>query len=925
MFNRLAAALSFLISFVVYFMTVAPAVSFWDCGEFIACSYRMSVPHPPGAPFYLLMGRFFSMIPIGNIAWRINMFSVISSALTIFFLHLIIASLVREYMDRLKNFRSYIPAIAAMVGALTFAFTESFWFNAVEAEVYAQSMFFSSCIVWLALYWTERHNEPGNERYLILATYLMGLAMGVHILNALVLPTVVMFIYYKKYEVNLTNFVIMSVIGVGLTLFFYPGIVKGIPQIIGVFGFGGMMAAILITIFALNQAIKSKKSILSLVLLGSILITMGYSSYLMIYVRSGLNPNIDENNPETIEKFISYMNREQYGDHHFDRARRLQESPNGNKYANSSDFFWNYQINDMYVRYFKCNFLGTFEGDGSGMIGRMRTEPMKFYFLPLLLGLVGMFYHGMKDWKRALGVFVLFFMTGLAIVLYLNQPDPQPRERDYSYVGSFFAFSIWIGIGAAAILEIASDLVSGDDDDGGNSIVGWVTAALLLLVPAMVCSKNYRTHDRSGNFVAYDYSYNMLQAADEGGILLTNGDNDTFPLWYLQEVENIRTDVRVANLSLLNTPWYIQQLKDMEPKVPMTLSDKQIQDIQVKYWPEAQRFNVPLPLDASMRAEADRYKILMGLDSLDMPRTMSFEVKPKHYVPQANGQRVGLLRVQDLMILNILTANKFKKPLYFAVTTSTQNQLDGLRDYLRMEGLLFKVTTIKNWEVDPEIIYNNLMNKFQYRNLDNPDVFYNDNIIGLLQNYRSAFFRLGAQYMEKGNMERFEEVMKKCFEVMPPEVIPYTSDQFRQVMVGLGYMANVYPMSDFNADNVSMFDLESYAQIAYTYKNYDFAAKAFKIFIDAAEVDKESPAVQDYMRSLFRRPEYFTNSSPAERLSLLNNRLDMSRQQLVRSLREGGKYSEALRFLDEWEKTSPNNNTIPQERERLNKLLQEAS
>ncbi|MEL6824272.1 MAG: hypothetical protein AAFP70_21145, partial [Calditrichota bacterium] len=244
---------------------------------------------------------------------------------------------------------------------------------------------------------------------------------------------------------------------------------------------------------------------------------------------------------------------------------------------------------------------------------------------------------------------------------------------------------------------------------------------------------------------------------------------------------------------------------------------------------------------------------------------------------------------------------------------------------LRMEGLLFKVTPIKNWEVDLDNMYDNVMNKFQYRNLDNPDVFYNDNIIGLLQNYRSAFFRLGAGYMERGNMERFEEVIKRCFEIMPPEVIPYTNDQFKQVMVGLGYMAGVYPMEGLEDGTLPLFELESYAQIAYTYKNFDFAQKALKIFIDRVEVDKESQDVQDYMRSLFRRPEYFTNSSPAERLTLLNNRLNMSKQQLVRSLREAGKLDEAMRYLDAWEKTNPGNNAIQQERKLLNNLLQEAS
>ena len=915
--NKIFASLMFLFSLVIYIMTLAPTVSFWDCGEFIACSYRLQVPHPPGAPLYLLVGRIFTFIPeflVENVALRVNLISALSSAFTVLFLYLVTVHLIKEYLRSDEGFLKYVPFIGGVIGSLTFAFTESFWFNAVEAEVYAPSMFFTGLVVWLIFYWSERNEQIGNEKYILLISYVIGLAIGVHLLNVLALPTVLMVIYYRRFEVNLTSFMLLGVVGVALTLLIYPGLVKGIPTLASWVGFGGLLVAIIgVILIFFAWAVNNRQQVIALLGMSTLLIVIGYSSYLMIYVRSNLDPNIDENDPETITEFISYMNREQYGDHTFDRKRRWKESPNGKKYASSSDFFWNYQVNHMYVRYFLWNFLGLADD-------HVNYDPLKLWMIPLLLGLIGGYYHFARDWKHGLAIFVLFFMTGLAIILYLNQPDPQPRERDYSYVGSFFAFSIWIGIGAAAVVEWIANQSQKLGGVASNSLP-WLMSLLLLMVgPMKVLGENYYRHDRTGNYVAWDYSYNMLVSCDDEGIMFTNGDNDTFPLWYLQEVEYIRPDVRVANLSLLNTSWYIEQLKHKDPKVPMTLSDDQIKNINLKLWPKKQRFEVPVIPAQIRKSEADRYRVVLDQDSASIiPAKMSFEVNPKFFIPTRDGERVGALRVQDLMVLNILTANQFQKPMYFAVTTSTQNQLDGLQDYMRMDGLLFRITTIPKWNIDPDILYNNLMNKFRYRNLNDPDVFYNDNIIGLLQNYRSAFFRLSTYYLTNDNRERFDEVIRKCWEVMPPEVIPFTNKQFEQVLTGFAYMADIYPLDSLTIDKYSLYDIRGFGEVAVEYKDYEMGKKAFELFSEVVSEDPNSQDVIDYLKAIYRQ----SNIPDSQLPMLLENTLDRVKRQLVKAYRGLEEYDSAIDLLEKWQSSTPNSNYIKKQLEEIYQLRDE--
>ncbi len=863
----------FLFSFVVYFLTIAPTLSFWDCGEFIACSYKFSVPHPPGAPLYLIIGRLFTLLPIfADIAKRVNFISTLSSAFTVTFLYLIIVIMIRQFLRYPKEgFLQYLPYLGGLIGSLTFAFTTSFWFNAVEAEVYAPSMLFTSLVVWLIMYWSEHSDQVGNERYLLVIMYLIGLAIGVHLLNVLALPMVFMIIYYKKFPVNRQTFIYLVLIGFVLTGLVYPVTVQGIPKIAAIGGFFGLLLVIVALVFFLAWAVSNQRNVVALLITSVLLIILGYSTYLTIYIRSNLDPNIDENNPETIEAFISYLEREQYGEHTFDRTQALAQSANRKKYKSTWDFFWNYQIKKMYIRYFLWNFLGENNRMGNVKVG-------KFFGIPFLLGLIGAYYHFRRDWKYALAVFVLFFMTGLAIVLYLNQPDPQPRERDYSYVGSFFAYSIWIGIGAAAVLEWFTKLT--EKSSLKNVIPVFAAALLFFISPIQVLTKNYHSHDRSGNYVAWDYSYNMLITCEPNAILYTNGDNDTFPLWYLQEVENIRTDVRVANLSLLNTNWYIYQLKHKEPKVPISLTDTQIKNIRVIEWNKRKTIEIDVPRKVYLKDLAVESE---NIDLSEIPENpkIVFSLGPKIF-----GR---FLRVQDWMILNTLHTNKFRKPMYFAVTCSRDNMLDGLQKYLRMDGLTFKITTVPNRPIDPDILYDNLMNKYKYRNLNNPDVYYNPNIISLLQNYRSAFIQLCSYYATNQDTVKIREVMQRMNEVIPPDVIPYTNPQIRAWANAYQIYASLIDPDDLNAGDYSPRELELIGEVLLRLKNY---VKAQRIFENILEQDSNNLRAKGLLIDIYAKQK---------------------------------NYKKAIEFLEAWIALNPNDQTAKQKLMEYKKLLTNSS
>ncbi len=849
--RNLTAALVFFVSFLIYFLTMAQTTSFWDCGEFIACSYTLGVPHPPGSPLYILAGRIFSLLPtefLGTmfmskeelnfimpegveIAWRVNLMSPLMSAFSAMFAFLIIVRLIEMWQGKADNFEKKIMQYASgAIGALAFAFSDSQWFNSVESEVYSAALFFTAIVVWLVLRWSEESERMDSDKWLVIIFYLIGLALGVHLLNLLALPTVFLIMYLRKRSTGslglgegnefgeFGGLVVGGLLGLGelglaaligglfqplfegvpifgelpvvpgiLTAGFlylhytmyksaanekserlhasvsftlgallsvgivYPGIVKGVPQMIEISFY--LVGLVLLGLVAgIWNAVKKQKRELGLALMCILMIFVGYSTYSVIYVRSGLNPVIDENAPDTPEKFVSYLNREQYGDWEITNRR----AP-----------VWEYQIKKMFIRYFGWQFIG--KGTDKAADGTI-LDTISFnglWGLPFLLGLFGFAHHFIKDWRRALSILILFIATGIAIVVYLNQEDPQPRERDYAYTGAFFAFALWIGIGMSFVLELVRDAFK-EVEQTKRLAMGVVSLVVLLAVPGRMLAFNYHDHSRQGNFVAYDYSKNILETCEPNAIIFTNGDNDTFPLWFLQTVYGIRTDVRIVNLSLLNTNWYIKQLRDEEPKVPISLTDRQIDELAPQAWKTTTR-KIPVPRDV-------RRQWIQKIQSVDS----TFAAPDQDFIeltiqPTLFGQGI---RVQDIMILRLLIENQFKRPIYFAVTVADNNKV-GLQDFLQMDGLAFKVLPVKvdRRFIDPEVIEKNLTERYDYRNLDNAEVYYNDNILALLGNYRSAYLSLVEHYRSNNQKENALAALDHMEEVMPEEVIPPTNWQ----------------------------------------------------------------------------------------------------------------------------------------------------
>ena len=871
--NRLIAAIIFLITFVIYFDTMAPTVSYWDCGEFIAVSHTLGVPHPPGSPFFLLLGRIFSMIPLNeDIAFRVNIISPIVSALAVMLLYLTIVKIVTHWRGKVENLTDVLIVFGgASVGALTFAFTDSHWFNAVEAEVYAFSTFFTAIVVWLILLWNEKADQSGHERYILIIAYMIGLATGLHLLNLLAIPFVTLIIYFRKYKLEWKSFGITVLITAIIFFVIHNGIIKGLPKMAaGFLGVSGTSLVILSVFGLMVWAIMNKQNLLSIAATSVVLILIGYSTYSLIYIRSNQNPTIDENDPETVKAMISYLEREQYGSvgqfpRRFNGLRQMYEvagPPRGENRTYTArqkaqyrktdldkqwDFFWNYQIKKMYNRYFLWQFAGRGPSTEQGvtpMGANSREDGVDWtqFGLPLalILGLLGMVYQGIKDQRMSFSIMSLFLLTGYAVILYLNQDDPQPRERDYSYVGSFFAFSIWIGAGVAAVGEfIQSKIIN---KEISTRVISITLVLSILFVPGVMLSVNYHSHDRSGNYVAWDYSYNILQSVGPNGILFTNGDNDTFPLWYLQEVENVRKDVAVVNLSLLNTPWYIKQWKEARPDETkfINLTDKKVDEItsQLTRW-EERKMQVPVKNDPENN---EGY--------------IEWTLKPT-FAGQA-------LRVQDVMILKIIKDAGWEIPIYFAVTVSQSNRI-GLDPYLDMQGLTFQLKSHKTSPVDQEMMYKNLMTKigpddwssgftmagfnsqndngytnwsreyqpgYMFRNLGNKETYYNDQIIRLLQNYRSAYMQLAVTYYMDYQQEKrkktpdeyvLTDLSEKAITVLdqmrfniPESTIPITSEDLHYQVARLyGDLGRKESMKNILDELISMKGLSPSNKVEY--------------------------------------------------------------------------------------------------------------
>ncbi len=784
MLNRIFGALAFLVPMIVYTITVAPTVVFWDVGEFIAAAYMMQVPHPPGSPLFLFLTRIAMMLPIAtDLAVRAHLFSAFLSALGIMFTYLFIVRVIMKFRGMPADLADKIMTYgSAFVGAMTLAFTTTYWDNAIEAEVYGASMFFLSAILWLAMRWLDRANAEGNEKYFLFIAYLIGLSLGVHLLALLAIFPVLMIIYFKRYEFSLKSFLKFS--GVAVIIFFvvYPGIVKWLPGMMDGEFLGkksviwSFLPWLIIGggIYGIYYSYIHKKKTLHIALLSGVMIFFGYTTYTSVIIRANQNPPMNENDPSNLARLTSYLGREQYGDAPFIKRRYSQEPQHQGIYTNYTsdmDFLIKYQLNHMFFRYIGWNFIGIEnENQDSGITWK------DTWGIPFFVGLFGLWYHFKRDWKTGLILVAMFIILGPVLALYQNQQEPQPRERDYFYVGAYYVFSVWIALGIVGIIDLLRERFR----SSSTMIAAVCVIVFMGASPLNIARINFNSHDRRGDYVAWDYSYNILQTCAKDAILFTNGDNDTFPLWYLQDVEGIRRDVRIVNLSLVNTNWYIQQMKRSPyykeaKRVPMSLSDKQIQDIQpVQY--ETTNLSLPVPQET--------YRQFGITDTAITNREkLEFTMKPTLQFGQ-----VSAIRVQDIMAQDIIFSNKWEVPIYFAVTCSPDSKI-GLDDYLWFDGLAWRLEPKKIIQrdeggINPAIVEANLFNEpegfsktpqygYKFRRIADPDVYFDENSTRLMINYRSAFIRLALYYANATqNKEKALASLDRMEKLIPRQKIP---------------------------------------------------------------------------------------------------------------------------------------------------------
>ena len=922
--NNIGGWVAFAVAMIVYSLTVEPTASFWDCGEFIACSYKLEVPHPPGAPFFLLMGRIFSMFALGDtaqVAYWVNMLSVLSSAFSILFLFWSVTHLAGKIMKVTKNEETPTEKIlmmgAGMVAALTCTFSDSFWFSAVEAEVYGMSSFFTAFVFWAILKWENKETESDRGRWLILIAYMMGLSIGVHLLNLVTIPVLGLIVYFK-YKPEVTRWGVIStlLISGAIILLIMVGIIPGLPSIAGSleilfvnsfglpFGSGVIFFSLIFLgalVYGIRYSIKHSKYILNTALLCFTFIMIGYSSYAIVLIRSGYNPPIDENNPEEIISFVSYLKREQYGSRPLFKGQyftaQIEKQNKGSKvymrgedeyvvkdykveyeydpthttilprmYSNDPnhirkytaaigktplDFFYpqmrpdgsvvtqngqpvpdysnprrvpsfsenlrfmfTHQIGYMYMRYFMWNFSGRssdvqgaapiFFNTGSDVPEVIQSNKGRnvYYALPLILGILGLMVQLRKNPKYFSATVLLFFLTGIALVLYLNSPPVEPRERDYIYAGSFYVFAMWVGFGVIAIYEI---LIAAIRNPKLSATVAFV---LTLGVPTLMAKENWDDHDRSDRMFSVAAAKNYLDSCAPNAILFTGGDNDTFPLWYVQEVEGYRTDVRVIVLSYFNTDWYVQQMMrpayESEP-LPFGLSEKNYQqgglndylpvyenpqlkgnaiDLR-KYLELIKMENKALQVPTSISAYNSVPTRTLVLNNIDTAKIQ--DMLPDYLDPLVTNQM--LLRIKgsglekkDLAILDLITNNNWERPIYFNYTSMSHFNVD-ISSSVVHEGICYRLLPVSSPQqlVNKEVMYENVMNKFSWDNLNRPDIYYSEDYRGFCQNLRSAFNTLAEEYLAVEDYETAKKILVKCLEVMPNESIPY--DYFNVIQV----------------------------------------------------------------------------------------------------------------------------------------------
>ena len=849
--RRIIGTFVFLLTTVILFLTVQPSVSFWDPGEISAASYSLMVPHPPGGPLWLLIGRLFSMVPFAhNIGFRINTVSVLSGAFSVLILYLIAIKLIETY--RGKDYKILTDAlftyISAGIGALAFAFCDTFWFNAVESNYFALSTLLFSLIVWLMMIWNEHSKEHGSEKYIVLMAYLIGLSFGVHLMSVLGLYTFVFMVVMKKYvnddetfkktaylflihlgillliaialwagqtattppspteykafdskfiwimvgasaifmganwkKIFHRNSFYIPIIAAGVILLFaYPGIVKGLPKLLLLLGGSGsstnliiFLVILAVIVYLIYWTAKNKKGLANIATTALLFTILGFTTYAGIIIRSNQSTPMNENWPDNFQKLMYYLDREQYGDFPI-FERRFSSEPHQQgvftNYSSDLDFLWRYQIDHMFNRYLFWNFIGK-----TSTVQDSPSTWKQLYGIPFLIGLIGLFFLFKKDWKMATAFLILFIFMGYLIAFYQNQQQPQPRDRFYFYPGAFFVFAIWIAVGVREIAEFIREKIK---DSSLAKTTAFASLGLaLLLIPGNMLRTNYFTHDRSHNWLPWDFAYNLLQSCKPNAILFTNGDNDTFPLWYLQDVEGVRRDIRVVCLSLANTDWYVEQLKNTSPygalKVKFSMSNQMIKQLSPVEW-KTHMESVSVPEEAIKKFDVTDTSVINS-------GKLTWQMKNTIEIGGVKG-----IRIQDIVVKDIIENNTWTRPIYFASTCSPDCYI-GLDNYLKMEGIASQLVPQKRkgYEyVDTKITDADLLHEnpsysktyqtgFKFRGLNNKNIFFDDTETRLIQNYRNVYVRLAYYYKnELNNNEMCIKTLDAMQKVIPRQVVP---------------------------------------------------------------------------------------------------------------------------------------------------------
>ncbi len=921
--NNIIGWLVFAIATAVYFLTIEPTVSWWDPGEHIATAYKLQIGHPPGAPTFQLIGRIFALFAFGNtakVALLINSMLSLSSSFTILFLFWTITLLARKIIVKegeMTRSKMWTIFAAGFVGSMAFTFSDSFWFSAVEANVFGMSYLCTAIVFWAILKWDEVADDKHNYRWLIFIAFMIGLSIGVHLLNLLTIPALTLVFYFRKFKTSRWGIVIALLVSFVITAFIMYFLIPWIPKLAGTFELffvntlglpfnsGTIFYFILLfglIIWGLIYTRKKGKPVLNTVLLSFVFLLIGYSTFIGLVIRSNAGTPINEDAPKDAISLVSFLNREQYGTWPFlygayytapitdyadgspiykrndrigkyividDRKSTIPiydsrfttifprmwsnnrkgsgefykeyggpgtpvsvTGPDGNQktiykptFLENLKFFFSYQVRWMYFRYLMWNFSGRqndIQGTGpndikngnwitgipfidkmwyghsmSGIPDNLRNRATnKYYMLPFILGLIGIYYQFKNDYRRGFVVAFLFIMTGLAIVTYLNQQPYEPRERDYSYAGSCFAFSIWIGIGVLSLIEMAIRKLKLKD----LLAVGVVTVIATLLVPGLMAEQNWDDHDRSGKYSARDIASDYMNSCDKNAILFTNGDNDTFPLWYSQEVEGVRTDVRIVNLELASGSWYIDQLYNKaynSDPLPFSLSREQYQpgsNDQVPYYDFGIKGNIELsdligfiksddPRTYMTTQSGERVKVFPSKNikiTIDKEACLKNGIVPPYFKDKMVDSICWTIKKEwltknDIMNLDIIASNKWERPIYFTAIASVKDYFD-VDHYSMVEGWVYKFMPVK---ADPEDYYPGiggidalnsydiLMHKSAWGNVNDPHVYIDPETRTNIQRPKINMLRVAQSLIRIGEKQKALDIIDLFFRNFP--------------------------------------------------------------------------------------------------------------------------------------------------------------